>query len=225
VAVDAHPGPGSLTDRLAPDLDVPAGDLLGLLDHPALTGGELTACLGGREGRPALVAGGGSRARCRRALAPLLQGLARHAGVLVVDGGPGLGGPATRASDAADQVVLVTEPAPSPDSRRLAAALVDLGRAVVVAAGPAPAGGPGSCPASPAELARLLPGVRGVVPLPHPAPAAPPREWAEVAPWHRHPARRLAHLLAADWPALGATRGADPNPQARPPKRVADAAR
>jgi WXG100 protein secretion system (Wss), protein YukD len=204
VAVDARPGPGSLSDRLAPDLDVPAGDLLGLLDQPGLTTGELAACLAWRSSRPALVVGQG------RALPPLLQGLARHAGALVLDCGPGLGGPGTRAAvAAADQLVLVTEPSPSPESRRVAAALADLGHAVVVAAGPGPGGpartGPGSRGAGPAVMARLLPGVRGVVPLPYPDPAVPPREWAEVPPWWRRPARQLAGLLAADWPALGMT--------------------
>jgi WXG100 protein secretion system (Wss), protein YukD len=201
VAVDARPGPGSLTGRLAPDLGVPTGDLLALLDQPALTTGELAACLGGPVFRgsgswsasPAVVAGGG------RAVPPLVQGLARHAGALVLDCGPGLGGPGARAAvAAADQLVLVTEPSPSPESRRVAAALVDLGHAVVAAAaGAAPAGGAG--------LARLLPGVRGAVPLPCPAPAVPPREWAEVPPWWRRPACQLAYLLAADWPALGMT--------------------
>jgi Mrp family chromosome partitioning ATPase len=225
VAVDAHPGPGSLTDRLDPDLDVPAGDLLGLLDHPMLTTGELTACLTGREGRgpgsrsasPALVAGvDGSRALGRRAWTLLVQGLARHADALVLDCGPGLGGLGARAAvGAADQLVLVTEPEPSPESRRVAGALADLGHAVVVAAGPSPAdgfgsgsrsaSGVGSRSISPAVLARLLPGARGVVPLPHLPPAVPPREWAEVPPEWRRPARRLAYLLVADWPALGMT--------------------
>ena len=154
----------------------------------------------------------------------------------VVDWNPG-GGPA-----------LLREPAPSPESRRVAGALADLGHAVVVATGPSSAGGSGSRSASrfgsrsasrfgsrsasPAVLARLLPGVRGVVPLPDLAPAVPPRDWAEVPPWWRRPARQLAYLLAADWPALGMTgsapprlqRRSDPNLQARPPKRVAAAA-
>jgi WXG100 protein secretion system (Wss), protein YukD len=206
VAVDVRPGAGSLSDRLAPDLDVPADDLLGLLDQPALTTGELAACLAWRSSCPVLVVGQG------RALPPLLQGLARHAGALVLDCGPGLGGPGTRAAAAAaDQLVLVTEPSPSPESRRVAGALADLGHAVVVAAGPGPGpGGPGPAGpgwrnTGPAVMARLLPGVRGVVPLPYPAPAVPPREWAEVPPWWRRPARQLAGLLAADWPALGMT--------------------
>jgi len=209
VAVDVHPGPGSLTDRLAPGQDVPAGDLLGLLDHPALTGGELLACLAGRPGgagsrsaSPAVAGVGGSPAPDRRAWTLLVRGLARHANALVLDCGPGLGDSGAQAAVAtADQLVLVTEPAPSPGSRRVAGALADLGHAVVVVL----AGGSGSRSASPAALARLLPGVRGVVPLPPPPPAVPPRGWAEVPPWWRPPARQLASLLAADWPALGMT--------------------
>jgi hypothetical protein len=203
LAVDAHPGPGSLTGRLAPGHDVPAGDLLGLLDHPDLGGGELLACLAGpRPGGAALVGVGASPAPGRRAWALLLQGLARHADALVLDCGPGLADPGARAAVAtADQLVLVTEPAPSPGSRRVAGALADLGHAVVVVAAGAASGGTG-----PAELARRLPGVRGVVPLPTPA-AAPPREWAEVPPWWRRPALELASRLAADWPALGIAAG------------------
>jgi hypothetical protein len=243
VAVDVHPGPGSLTGRLAPDHGVAAGDLLGLLDLPALTTGELMACLGERgsetsgsrsasgfglrsssgfglrSSSPVVVAGvggspapasGGAAGRAgaslpRRAWTLLLRGLAGHAGALVLDCGPGLGDPGSRAALAiADQLVLVTEPAPSPESRRAAAALVDLGHAVVVvAASPKRGVGPGA-------LARLLPGVRGVVALPPPGPVAaglalPPRDWAAVPPWWRRPARQLAYLLTADWPALGMT--------------------
>jgi hypothetical protein len=200
VAVDAHPGPGSLTDRLPLDLDVPAGELLGLLDHPALSGGELLACLAVRG--PAVVGVGGSPAPGRRVWTLLVHGLARHADALVLDCGPGLADPGARAAVAtADQLVLVTEPAPSPGSRRVAGALADLGHAVLVVAVGAASGGTG-----PAELARRLPGVRGVVPLPTPA-VAPPREWAEVPPWWRRPALELASRLAADWPALGIAAG------------------
>jgi hypothetical protein len=201
VAVDAHPGPGSLTDRLAPGHDVPARDLLGLLDHPALDSGELLACLDGpRPGGPAVVGVGGSPAPGRRAWSLLVQGLARHADALVLDCGPGLADQGARAAVAtADQLVLVTEPAPSPGSRRVAGALADLGHAVVVVAAGAGSGGPGR-----AGLAPLLPGVRGVVPLPPPG-GLPPREWAEVPPWWRRPALELASLLAVDWPALGIT--------------------
>jgi WXG100 protein secretion system (Wss), protein YukD len=227
VAVDTRPAPDPRTERLAPDDGAHAGDVLGLLDHPALTTDELAACLAPRGAGPALVAaasrsparaGGGPPAAPldRRAWALLVHGLARHASALVLDCGPGLGGAGARAVlAAADQLVLVTEPMPSPESRRVAGALADRGHAVVVAAGaaaaspgadglgPRRAGRVGPAPAGPAGLARLLPGVRGVVSLAPPPPVAPPREWAEVPPCWRRPARELAFLLAADWPALG----------------------
>ncbi|HEV8167255.1 MAG TPA: hypothetical protein VGR74_22900, partial [Actinomycetota bacterium] len=155
-----------------------------------------------RPAGPAVVGVGGSRAPGRRAWRLLVEGLARRADALVLDCGPGLADPGARAALAtADQLVLVTEPAPSPGSRRVAGALTDLGHAVVVVAAGTGSGGAGQ-----AELARLLPGVRGVVPLPPPA-ATPPREWAEVPPWWRRPALELASLLAADWPALGVAAG------------------
>ncbi|HEX8133009.1 MAG TPA: hypothetical protein VF880_06240, partial [Actinomycetes bacterium] len=203
LALDAHPGPGSLTGRLAPGHDVPAGDLLGLHDHPDLGGGEQLACLAGpRPGGPAVVGVGGLPAPGRRVWTLLVQGLARHAKALVLDCGPDLADPGARVALAtADQLVLVTEPAPSPGSRRVAGALTDLGHAVVVVAAGAASGGTG-----PAALARQLPGIRGVVPLP-PPPAVPPREWAEVPPGWRRPALELASLLAADWPALGIAAG------------------
>jgi WXG100 protein secretion system (Wss), protein YukD len=229
VAVDTHPAAGSRPKRPTPDDGVSAGDLLGLLDHPALTTDELAACLARRGAGPALVAPGAAASRSpapaggdglvapldRRAWTLLVHGLARHAGALVLDCGPGLGGAGARAVLAtADQLVLVTEPVPSPESRRVAAALADLGHAVAVAAGAAAppgadglgsrrAGRLGSGSFAPAGLARLLPGVRGVVSLAPPPPVAPPREWAEVPPCWRRPARELAFLLAADWPALG----------------------
>jgi Mrp family chromosome partitioning ATPase len=227
VAVDTHPRPGSLSELLAADHDVAAADLLALLDHPALTGEELVACLaGGRPGPAVVVAaaargspapapvtpgvhGPGGAPLDRRALARLVAGLAGHAGALVLDGGPGLGDPATRVAVAtADQLVLVTEPEPSPASRRLAGTLVELGHAVVAVAA--------------AASARLLPGVRGVVPLPPPPagvvaadPVAAPRRWEEVPPWWRGHAHQLAELLAADWRALGiATADSKPAGQA-----------
>ncbi len=72
VAVDAHPGPGSLAQLLAPGPDVFAEDLLDVLEHPALTWPELRAALGRPgsrmavlsalpEGGPARSGGPGSR--------------------------------------------------------------------------------------------------------------------------------------------------------------------
>lgn len=169
VAVDAHPGPGSL-NRLAHH-HATAGDLLALLEHPALTTGELVAVLAPRGRRPALVAAaaaargptappaggghgdapapfaGGGQGHApapldRRALTRLVHGLAAHAGALVLDCGPGLDDPGARVALAtADQLVLVAEPEPSLDSRRVAGALADLGHAVVaVTASPSGAG-------------------------------------------------------------------------------------
>jgi hypothetical protein len=255
VAVAAHPRPWSLTE-LSPHHHAVAGDLLALLEHPALTTGELLATLAPREPRPVLVTAaeaprgttapstGGAHGHAAAPLdqpawTRLVHGLAAHASALVLDCGPGLGDPGARVAVAtADQLVLVTEPEPSPGSRRVAGALADLGHAVVaVAAWPSTAGagsrnrggsgrrfggGVGSWGASPAAPTRLLPGVRGVVPLPpRPAgvvatnPPSPAGGWDEVPPWWRRPARQLADLLAADWPALGiATADSKPAGQA-----------
>jgi hypothetical protein len=227
VAVDAHLGPGSLTDRLAPGHDVPAGELLGLFDHPALSGGELLACLAGpRPDGPAVVGVGGPPAPGRRAWTLLVHGLARHADALVLDCGPGLGDPGARAAIAnADQLVLVTEPAPSPGSRRVAGALADLGHAVVVVAAGAGSGG-----AAAAALARLLPGVRGWCrsrhrPLPgRPAGGPRSRRGGVAPPWSSPrcspPTGRpsASRRRAADRPAAPSLLlPGSSNPQARPP--------
>jgi hypothetical protein len=97
----------------------------------------------------------------------------------------------------ADQFVLVTEPQPSRGSLLVAAALADAGLPAVAVAGHAPPG------LDPAAVARRLPGVRGVVPLAAAPATAPPLGWPAVPPRWRQPARRLAELLVADWPALG----------------------
>jgi hypothetical protein len=166
VAVDAHPGVGSLSERLAPDHQVTAGDLLALIDHPALTREELVACLAGRDQGLAVLASrssrGGPPPLDQRDWMRLGRGLARNGFPLVLDCGPGLGDPGARAALAtADQIVLVAEPHPSPASRWMARTLVDKGLPVVVVPPRAP-------PAFDATaLAGQLPGVRGVVPLPH----------------------------------------------------------
>jgi MinD-like ATPase involved in chromosome partitioning or flagellar assembly len=224
VAVDAHPGVGSLTERLAPDHGVTAADLLALVDHPAFTRQELIACLAGQGQGLALVASRLSRGRAppldQRDWVGLVRGLARHASAVVLDCGPGLGDPGARAALAtADQIVLVAEPYHSPATRRTARTLLDKGLPVVLVAARAPPG------FDPAELADRLPGVRGVVPLP-PDPAAErippqagtvtssgrapgrrPRPTGASNPWPDR-ARRLAQLLVADWTALGIARGA-----------------
>lgn len=212
VAVDAHPGPGSLSERLAPgrgvtagraervapgDDDVlaglvTAGDLLALIDHPALTRQELLACLAWPSQQLALLAArpGGGRGPplgehdWRR----LVRGLAGRELNVVVDCGPGLGDPGARAALAeGDQAVLVVEPSPSEASRWMAGTLADRGLAAVAVSWPAP----------------------------------PER------------VSRVAETLVADWIALGITATPTPgrvaggaaNPQARTPKRVAQSLR
>jgi MinD-like ATPase involved in chromosome partitioning or flagellar assembly len=250
VAVDAHPGVGSLSERLAPDHQVTAGDLLALIDHPALTREELVACLAGRDQGLAVLASrssrGGPPPLDQRDWVRLGRGLARNGFPLVLDCGPGLGDPGARAALAtADQIVLVAEPHPSPASRWMARTLVDKGLPVVVV----------PARASPAfdatALAGQLPGVRGVVPLPHnpgagrlPGPlprgaaeAILPRAGNGIASFSRDrarrprptavqrprdgQARRLAHLLVADWTALGVggDRNTPPDPGFQEPVR------
>jgi type VII secretion system (Wss) protein YukD len=162
VVMDAHPSLGSLSERLAPDHEVTAGDLLALIDHPALTGEELITCLAAIDPGLALLTSSRGRAPPlgQRDWVRLVRGLAGHVSTLVLDCGPGLGDPGARAALAtADQIVLVAEPNPSPANRWMARTLIDQGLPVVLV----PARAPPRLDA--AALAARLPGVRGVVPL------------------------------------------------------------
>jgi hypothetical protein len=136
VVVDAHPGAGSLGELLLLGDGVDARDLLALIDHPALTREELFACLAWSGSGLAVLATRPSRGRGP----PLTQGdwtrlgrgLAANGATVVLDCGPGLGDAGARAAlVAADQVVLVVEPSPSPASRWMAHALADWGLPVV----------------------------------------------------------------------------------------------
>jgi hypothetical protein len=150
VAVDAHPGPSSLSERLAPEHEVDAGDLLALLDHPALSREELLACLAWTEPGLAVLT-----SRCGRGRGPpltqldwtrLTRGLAGRGATTVLDCGPGLGDPGARAALAtADQIVLVVEPSPSPASRWTAHVLANRELPVLVVPWAAPQP-PGSLP-------------------------------------------------------------------------------
>jgi hypothetical protein len=191
-----------------------AADLLALVDHPAFTRRELIACLGGHDRGLALLASGCGRGRGPpldwRDWVRLVWGLARHASAVVVDCGPGLGGPGARVALAtADQVVLVAEPHPSPATRWTARTLVDRGLPVVVVRAWEP---PGPDAVGHADQ---LPGIRGVVPFPagvRGVAPCPPGHSAEPipTPWRDH-ARRLAQLLVADWTALGIGEPPDPS--------------
>jgi Mrp family chromosome partitioning ATPase len=137
VAVDADPGTGSLSERLAPDHEVTATDLLALTDHPEQTREELLDFVAWCGPRLGLLATRPRRDRAaplaERDWRRLLSGLGRHGLTVVLDCPPGLGGPGTRAAVAnADQIVLVVEPSPSPASRMVAHALADRGLPVLV---------------------------------------------------------------------------------------------
>lgn len=193
VVVDAHPGAGSLSELLLPGDGVDARDLLALIDHPALTREELFACLAWSGSGLAVLATRPSRGRGP----PLTQDdwirlgrrLATNGATVVLDCGPGLGDPGARAAlVAADQVVLVVEPSPSPASRWMAHALADRGLPMVAIPWPA------------ALAADAFPR----------APALDPADgslsapaFADVAAAAREQARRVAEALAADWTGLG----------------------
>jgi hypothetical protein len=224
VVVDAHPGAGSLGELLLLGDGVDARDLLALIDHPALTREELFACLAWSGSGLAVLAARPSRGRGP----PLTQGdwtrlgrgLAANGATVVLDCGPGLGDPGARAAlVAADQVVLVVEPSPSPASRWMAHALADWGLPVVAI--PWPVRSRADVPAP--TLAQARASVLWPAPT-HPSARAPafaadafPRAlaldpadgplsapaFADVAAAAREQARRVAEALAADWTGLG----------------------
>jgi hypothetical protein len=142
VVADAHPGAGSLSELLLLRDGVDARDLLALIDHPALTREELFACLAWSGSGLAVLATRPSRGRgpplTQNDWIRLGRGLAANGATVVLDCGPGLGDPGARAAlVAADQVVLVVEPNPSPASRWMAHVLADRGLPMVAIPWPA----------------------------------------------------------------------------------------
>ena len=206
VLVDANPGPGSLTELLVPGHDLHAGDLLGLLGHPALTGPELRAVLA-RRGSLAVLAA--AEPLDERAWTQEVAALRRHATTVVVDCGSGMAAAGTRAAVAtADQFVLVTDPA-APAATQLAADLLaEVGRPPVVVVNRA------GSQLDAVEVVERVPSARGAVLLPadpaaagalqaEPAPPDAPLDWARLPELWRRQALELAVLLLADWPLLG----------------------
>jgi hypothetical protein len=203
VAVDASPGPGSLTELLAPGHDLFADELPGLLDHPMLTRRELAAVLARRGLLAVLAARPPAASLDERAWARLLRGLGRHATTVVVDCGPGTSPGARAALAAADQVVLVS----SPTSAR-----ADRGRPALLLVNRVPGDLPdGAVEARVPDGAVLLPAdpVAASFVAPPGAPAAPLGLEQLPPPWRRR-ADELAMLLAAEWPSLA------PGPADRP---------
>jgi WXG100 protein secretion system (Wss), protein YukD len=232
VAVDVDPGPGSLSDRLAPGHDISATDLLALVDHPALTEGELLAFLVPCAPGLRLLA-----TRLRRDRGPplagrdwsrMVGGLARHGITQVLDCPPGLADPGTRAVLAsADQIVLVVEPTPAPASRRMARDLTERGLPVVAvpwdphpgaqgrARGGRAQGGRARIRASGRARGRARGGSADLAPLEGDPPRRA-RRWDPLAHTWDPPAhtwdpparawdqvRRVAEVLVADWVGLG----------------------
>jgi hypothetical protein len=209
VAVDTSPGPGSLTELLVPGHDLGAGDLLGLLGHPDLSGPELGAVLA-RRGALAVLAAATPLAE--RAWTGVVGALRRHATIVVVDGGLGVAAAGARAAAAtADQFVLVTDPRSATATRYAVEGLAALGRPPVVVVNRAA----GQLDA--AAVLERVPGARGAVLLPddpaaaralgaRPAPAAAPLDWARLPALWRRQALELAVLLLADWPLGGLAR-------------------
>jgi hypothetical protein len=219
VAVDADPGRGSLSELLVPGHDLPAGDLLGLLGHPALAGPELGAVLA-RRGPLAVLAA--AEPLDERAWTEVVDVLRRHATTVVVDCGLGMAAAGTRAAVAtADQFVLVTDPASPAATLRAAEGLAGLGRPSVVVVNRAD----GQLDAG--AVVERVPSARGAVLLPadpaaaaafqsEPGLAGAPLDWARLPALWRRQALELAVLLLADWPLLGLAEVPERRAGARP---------
>jgi hypothetical protein len=203
VAVDASPGPGCLTELLAPGHDLFVDELVALLSHPMLTRQELGPVLARRGDLAVLAARLGTAAPEGHGWTLVLRALSAHATTVVADCGLGVSAGAHSVLAIADQLVLVA------DARaRRAAAPADLlagrGRAAVLLLNHAP----GELEA--AWAARWVAGEGGAVVLPadraaasalwaapaRGAPAAPLGGVPLPAPWRRQ-ADELAVLLAA----------------------------
>jgi len=229
VAVDASPGPGPLTELLAPGHDLFVDELVGLLGHPLLTRRELAATLARRGELAVLAARPGAAAPDERGWTLVVRALAAHATTVVVDCGPGTTAGARAALAAADQIVLVADACSPRTAVAAADLLAERGCRPVLLLNRAPgdleagevvqrvAGVRGAVvlPADPAAAAAL-----GAVPLPAdpaaavalgaaPTPGAPGAPLGRVplpARWRRQ-ADELAMLLAAEWPSLGLEAG------------------
>ncbi|HYT25846.1 MAG TPA: hypothetical protein VEP73_05115, partial [Actinomycetota bacterium] len=214
--------------------------LVDVLEHPALTRPELRSVLG-RAGRglAVLAARAGdaegaeppagpvaptgpvpAAARTagrldERGWARVVRALAEHAASVVVDCGPGLAAPGTRAAvAAADQLVLVVDARLPRAAPAAAGPLAALGRPAAVVANQAPAG------LRAGEVLERVPRARGAVLLPAGAAGlgALPFGWESVprAAWGQasrsawRQAYELAALLVSDWPSLGLADGPVP---------------
>jgi WXG100 protein secretion system (Wss), protein YukD len=204
VAVDASPGPGSLTELLAPSHDLFAAELVGLLDHPMLTRRELATVLARRGRLGVLAARPPAASPDERAWARLLRALGRHATTVVADCGPGVTPGARAALAAADQVVLVSDPR-LPAAATTPSLLADRGRAALLLVNRVPGGLPDGAVAVRAPGGAVLlpadPVAAASFVAPPGAPGAP-LGLERLPPLWRRRADELAMLLAAEWASL-----------------------
>ena len=205
IALDAHPGDGSLAALAVPGSAWFAPDPVSARLGPGLTLTQLDASLApGYHGLRVLPAPPAPET---------LVVLRRFAGVLLVDCEADLEAPATRlAIEAANQVLVVTDA--TPEARAALGGVVDLvrsggGSALVVANAPrSPAG-----PRDAGRLAVSAPAAAGLVQLPW-CPAGVDQLAAGTFDWEHPPGawRRAAHELATaivrDWGRLGLTQPA-----------------
>jgi MinD-like ATPase involved in chromosome partitioning or flagellar assembly len=214
VAVDSNPDFGSLGRCLTPDHEVFVDDLLGVVDSPDLTATVLDTHLGrALDGLMVLPAPTDPDRMARLdqdAYTRVLRRLQDLVGMIVLDCGTGLHDPAARAAlRIADQVVLVTDADPATASLVAeAAALIQRdGVPIWLVVNKMPASGARLRVAS---LEEHVPFVRGLVVVAAESRsahsvAAGAFDWRDAPASWRRSMRELAAVLAAAWPALGAT--------------------
>ncbi len=211
VAVDTNPDFGSLGRSLAPGHDVFVDDLLEVLDSPELTVTALDANLGrAAHGLMVLPVPGDPERMARldeTAYTRVVRRLQGLVGMVLLDCGAGLQGPAARAALAtADQVLLVTDADPSTASLVAEAAglLRQQGAATWLMVNR-------MTPRSRLQLSSLeafVPYARGLLVLPENAAgaarvAAGTFHWRDAPPRWRTAVREVAAALAAAWPEQG----------------------
>lgn len=214
VAVDANPDFGSLGRILVPDHRAFVDDLLPVLVRPGLTVTGLESYLGRAANGLLVLPTPTEPSRMARldeaAYEQLISRLQALVGLLVLDCGSGLQGPASRAALAASsQVVLVTDAEPAAASRAAEAfrLLERGGRPVVLAVNKMPGAG---SQLDVRKLAAHVAGAGAMVAVPwEPAAAGRLAEgdltWEEAPASWRLAVRELAAILAAQWPELGLT--------------------
>ncbi len=212
VAVDSNPDYGSLGPALTPDHRVFVDDLVGSLDHSALTVPELDRKLGRAFDGLLVVPAPTDPSRMARldqkAYAKAFDRLKTMVSGLVLDCGTGLQEPAARAAiEAADQIVLVSDAEPS------TASLVAEASQLLARGGPPIFLVVNKMPKRGGRLdlemvSRAMPEARSLISL-KAEPEAASRLSAGDFSWELAPngwqvaVRELLAVMVKDWPELG----------------------